>query len=38
MWNTLIIVNPFARIDGMYDDKVMRAFYEKSIMQRKGLH
>lgn len=37
MWNSLIIVNPFVKIEGMYDEKVMRHFYERVISQKKQL-
>lgn len=37
MWNSLIIVNPFVMISGMYDEKVMKYFYDKVIVHKKGL-
>lgn len=37
MWNSLIIVNPFTRIEGMYDEKTMRHFTEKVINFKKTL-
>lgn len=37
MWNSLIIVNPFVSISGMYDEKVMKYFYDKVITQKKSL-
>lgn len=37
MWNSLIIVNPFVLISGMYDEKVMKAYYDRVITQKRTL-
>lgn len=37
MWNSLIIVNPFVRISGMYDEKVMKIYHDKIITQKKSM-
>ena len=38
MWNSLIIINPFVRIQGMYDEKVMKSYSDRAITMHKPLH